>query len=63
MEGEKDKLLQLEELLHQRVIGQHDAIKAVSQAVRRSRAGLSDPNRPNGTDSHSADRHRRCRKA
>ena len=49
MEGEKDKLLQLEELLHQRVIGQHEAIKAVSQAVRRSRAGLSDPNRPNGS--------------
>ncbi|MCR9261339.1 MAG: ATP-dependent chaperone ClpB [Pseudomonadaceae bacterium] len=49
MEGEKDKLLQLEDLLHQRVIGQNDAIKAVSQAVRRSRAGLADPNRPNGS--------------
>jgi len=49
MEGEKDKLLQLEDLLHERVIGQHDAIAAVSQAVRRSRAGLSDPNRPNGS--------------
>ncbi len=49
MEGEKDKLLQLENLLHERVIGQHDAIAAVSQAVRRSRAGLSDPNRPNGS--------------
>ncbi len=49
MEGEKDKLMQLEELLHKRVIGQNDAIKAVSQAVRRSRAGLADPNRPNGS--------------
>ena len=49
MEGEKDKLMQLEELLHERVIGQNDAIKAVSQAVRRSRAGLADPNRPNGS--------------
>jgi len=49
MEGERDKLLQLEDLLHERVVGQHDAIKAVSQSVRRSRAGLSDPNRPNGS--------------
>ncbi len=49
MEGEKDKLLQLEALLHDRVIGQDKAVKAVSQAVRRSRAGLSDPNRPNGS--------------
>ncbi len=49
MEGEKDKLLQLETLLHERVIGQHEAVSAVSQAVRRSRAGLSDPNRPNGS--------------
>jgi ATP-dependent Clp protease ATP-binding subunit ClpB len=49
MEGEKDKLLKLETLLHERVIGQNEAISAVSQAVRRSRAGLSDPNRPNGS--------------
>ncbi len=49
MEGEKDKLLQLETLLHERVIGQDEAVKSVSQAVRRSRAGLSDPNRPNGS--------------
>jgi ATP-dependent Clp protease ATP-binding subunit ClpB len=49
MGGEKDKLLSLETLLHERVIGQEPAIAAVSQAVRRSRAGLSDPNRPNGS--------------
>ncbi|MTI15224.1 ATP-dependent chaperone ClpB [Sansalvadorimonas verongulae] len=49
LEGERDKLLRMEEALHDRVIGQHDAVKAVSDAVRRSRAGLSDPNRPNGS--------------
>ena len=49
MEGEKDKLLKLEDLLHDRVIGQDQAVKVVSQAVRRSRAGLADPNRPNGS--------------
>ena len=49
MEGEKDKLLKLEELLHDRVIGQERAVEVVSQAVRRSRAGLADPNRPNGS--------------
>ena len=49
MEGEKDKLLKLEELLHDRVIGQEHAVEVVSQAVRRSRAGLADPNRPNGS--------------
>jgi len=49
LEGEKDKLLHLEDLLHERVVGQHEAIKTVSQAVRRSRAGLSDPSRPNGS--------------
>ncbi|NOX49665.1 MAG: AAA domain-containing protein, partial [Gammaproteobacteria bacterium] len=49
MEGEKDKLLQLETLIHKQVIGQDAAIALVSQAVRRSRAGLSDPNRPNGS--------------
>ena len=49
MEGEKDKLLHLEDLLHERVIGQAEAVNAVSQAVRRSRAGISDPNRPNGS--------------
>ena len=49
MEGEKHKLLKLEESLHERVIGQEEAVTAVSQAVRRSRAGLSDPNRPNGS--------------
>ena len=49
MEGEMTKLVHLEELLHQRVIGQDDAVKAVANAIRRSRAGLSDPNRPIGS--------------
>jgi ATP-dependent Clp protease ATP-binding subunit ClpB len=49
MEGEIAKLVQLEELLHQRVIGQDDAVTAVANAIRRSRAGLSDPNRPIGS--------------
>jgi len=49
MEGERDKLLRMEAELGKRVIGQSEAIKAVSNAIRRSRAGLSDPNRPNGS--------------
>ena len=49
MEGEIEKLLHMEDRLHNRVIGQEDAIYAVSSAVRRSRAGLQDPNRPVGT--------------
>ncbi|MBC3950423.1 ATP-dependent chaperone ClpB [Pseudomonas folii] len=49
LEGERDKLLRMESLLHQRVIGQDEAVIAVSNAVRRSRAGLSDPNRPSGS--------------
>jgi len=49
MEGERDKLLRMEDELSKRVIGQTEAIKAVSNAIRRSRAGLSDPNRPNGS--------------
>ena len=49
LEGERDKLLQMESHLHQRVVGQDEAIKAVSDAVRRSRAGLSDPDRPSGS--------------
>ncbi|WP_308908337.1 ATP-dependent chaperone ClpB [Pseudomonas canadensis] len=49
LEGERDKLLKMESLLHQRVIGQEEAVVAVSNAVRRSRAGLSDPNRPSGS--------------
>jgi ATP-dependent Clp protease ATP-binding subunit ClpB len=49
MEGELTKLVHLEELLHQRVIGQDDAVTAVANAIRRSRAGLSDPNRPIGS--------------
>ncbi|MEM7540572.1 MAG: ATP-dependent chaperone ClpB [Pseudomonadota bacterium] len=49
MEGEKDKLLRIEEHLHSRVIGQEEAVSAVANAIRRSRAGLSDPRRPNGS--------------
>ncbi|MEH6503008.1 MAG: ATP-dependent chaperone ClpB [Cycloclasticus sp.] len=49
LEGEREKLLQMEGNLNQRVIGQDEAVKAVSDAIRRSRAGLSDPNRPNGS--------------
>jgi ATP-dependent Clp protease ATP-binding subunit ClpB len=49
MEGEREKLLQMEKLIGARVIGQEDAVKAVSAAVRRSRAGLQDPNRPLGS--------------
>ena len=49
MQGERDKLLSMEDRLHQRVVGQDEAIAAVSNAIRRSRAGLGDPNRPTGS--------------
>src|SRR5687767_10510392 len=49
MEGERERLTRLESLLTERVIGQHEAVRAVSNAVRRSRAGLQDPNRPIGS--------------
>jgi ATP-dependent Clp protease ATP-binding subunit ClpB len=49
LEGEREKLLRMEEHMHTRVVGQEEAIKVVSDAVRRSRAGLSDPNRPSGS--------------
>ncbi len=49
MQGERDKLLQMEEHLHERVVGQDEAISAVSDAIRRSRSGLADPNRPTGS--------------
>jgi ATP-dependent Clp protease ATP-binding subunit ClpB len=49
MQGERDKLLHIEEKLHERVVGQDEAIEAVSDAIRRSRAGLADPNRPYGS--------------
>ncbi len=49
LEGERDKLLRMEEAIGQRVIGQEEAVTVVSDAIRRSRAGLSDPNRPNGS--------------
>ncbi len=47
--GERDKLLKMDDALHERVIGQDEAVTAVANAIRRSRAGLSDPNRPNGS--------------
>lgn len=49
LEGERDKLLRMEDELQKRVVGQDEAVKVVSDAIRRSRAGLSDPNRPNGS--------------
>ncbi|AEG93488.1 ATP-dependent chaperone ClpB [Ramlibacter tataouinensis] len=49
MQGEREKLLQMEERLHQRVVGQDEAIAAVANAIRRSRSGLADPNRPTGS--------------
>ncbi|QWT45801.1 ATP-dependent chaperone ClpB [Azospira inquinata] len=49
MQGERDKLLKMEDRLHQRVVGQDEAVRLVSDAIRRSRAGLSDPNRPYGS--------------
>ncbi len=49
LEGESDKLLRMEEVLGQRLIGQHSAVRAVSDAVRRSRAGIADPDRPTGS--------------
>ncbi len=49
LEGEREKLLRMEDALHHRVVGQSEAVVAVSNAVRRSRAGLADPNRPNGS--------------
>ncbi|QOW41727.1 MULTISPECIES: ATP-dependent chaperone ClpB [Acinetobacter] len=49
LQGEREKLLKMESFLHQRVVGQDEAVIAVSNAVRRSRAGLSDPNRPSGS--------------
>jgi ATP-dependent Clp protease ATP-binding subunit ClpB len=49
LEGDREKLLRMEETIHQRVVGQDEAVLAVSNAIRRSRAGLSDPNRPNGS--------------
>ena len=49
MQGEREKLLHMEQRLHQRVVGQDEAINAVSNAIRRSRSGLSDPNRPTGS--------------
>lgn len=49
LEGERDKLLKMEDVLHKRVVGQAEAVNAVSNAIRRSRAGLSDPNKPIGS--------------
>jgi ATP-dependent Clp protease ATP-binding subunit ClpB len=49
MQGERDKLIHMEERLHKRVVGQDEAVRLVSDAIRRSRSGLSDPNRPYGS--------------
>src|SRR5207248_11746592 len=49
MEGEVHKLIRMEDVLHERVVGQDEAVAAVANAIRRSRAGLSDPNKPIGT--------------
>lgn len=49
LQGEREKLLKMEEVLQQSVVGQEEAVKAVSNAIRRSRSGLADPNRPNGS--------------
>ncbi|MCF7521800.1 ATP-dependent chaperone ClpB [Neisseria sp. ZJ106] len=49
MEGEREKLLKMEEVLHQRVVGQDEAVRAVADAIRRSRSGLADPNKPYGS--------------
>ena len=49
LEGERDKLLRMEEALHRRVVGQDEAVNAVADAIRRARAGLADPNRPTGS--------------
>jgi len=49
MQGERDKLLQMEDALHKRVVGQNEAVRLVSDAIRRSRSGLADPNRPYGS--------------
>ena len=49
LQGERSKLLHMEEKLHERVIGQDEAVRLVSDAIRRSRAGLSDPQRPYGS--------------
>jgi ATP-dependent Clp protease ATP-binding subunit ClpB len=49
LQGEREKLLDMETVLHKRVVGQNEAVSTVSDAIRRSRAGLSDPNRPNGS--------------
>src|SRR5260221_4737147 len=49
MQGEREKLIRMEERLHQRVVGQDEAVRLVSDAIRRSRSGLADPNRPYGS--------------
>ena len=49
MAGERDKLMKMEEILHQRIVGQDEAVKVISNAVRRTRAGLSETGRPDGS--------------
>ena len=49
MEGEREKLLHLDEVIHKRVVGQDEAVRLVTEAIQRSRAGIADPNRPIGS--------------
>ncbi len=49
MEGEREKLLRLDEIIHKRVVGQDEAVRLVTEAIQRSRAGIADPNRPIGS--------------
>ena len=55
MEGEKQKLLQMESVIHQRLIGQEEAVKSVADAIRLSRSGLADPNRPIRSEEHTSE--------
>ena len=57
MEGERDKLLRMEDVLHQRVVGQDEAVRAVADAIRRSRSGLADPNKPYGSFLFDSEEH------
>jgi ATP-dependent Clp protease ATP-binding subunit ClpB len=61
LQGERDKLLKMEDRLHERVVGQDEAVRLVADAIRRSRSGLSDPNRPYGSSCSSARRGRQDR--
>ena len=58
IEGEREKILRLQSILHERVIGQEEAVDAVSEAIMRARAGIKDPNRPIGNFLYGSDRSR-----